>query len=101
LLGLIWDDDEGGILTLFEGTETFQERFATSTVKVIRSELSVLNKEARIFGRFYSSVNLEILTCDKSPEALKSLHQSPGQRLRRYLCRLPLGNGNLYTDTPL
>jgi hypothetical protein len=49
LLDLIWDDDEDGLLPLFEKTETFQERVTTSTVKIIHSELSVLNKEAKMF----------------------------------------------------
>jgi hypothetical protein len=61
LLDLIWGDGENGLLPLFERTESFQERVATSTVKVIRSELSTLNiKEVRMFGKFINlSANLE------------------------------------------
>jgi hypothetical protein len=58
LLDLIWDDEDG-LLPLFEKTETFQERVATSTVKIIRSELSMPSKEVKTFGKFDSSANLE------------------------------------------
>jgi hypothetical protein len=50
------DDDENDLLSVFERTEPFKGRVATSTVKVIRSELSVVNKES---GMFDLSVNLE------------------------------------------
>ena len=58
LLDLIWDDEDG-LLPLFEKTETFQERVTTSTVKIIRSDLSMLSKEVKTFGKFDSSANLE------------------------------------------
>ncbi|KAN0079238.1 hypothetical protein V8E54_004452 [Elaphomyces granulatus] len=41
ILDLIWQD-ESGLLPLFERTESFKERIATSTAKVIRSELIIL-----------------------------------------------------------
>lgn len=51
IVDLIWQD-ENGLLPLFEKTESFNERVATSTVKVIRSELDVLNTSVKAFGRF-------------------------------------------------
>ena len=71
LLDLIWDDGKDGLLPLFEKTETFQERVATSTVKIIRSELSVLNKEVKMFGKFDSSVNLEAFDLRQIPRSIE------------------------------
>ena len=51
IVDLIWQD-ENGLLPLFEKTESFNERVATSTVKVIRSEPDVLNTSVKAFGRF-------------------------------------------------
>ena len=48
---IIWQD-ENELLPLFEKTESFNERVATSTVKVIHSELDVLNTSVKAFGRF-------------------------------------------------
>jgi hypothetical protein len=43
ILDIIWED-ENELLPLFENTESFKERVVQSTVKIIRSELQVLNK---------------------------------------------------------
>jgi len=48
IVDLIWQD-ENGLLPLFEKTESFNERVATSTVKVIRSKLDVLNTSVKAF----------------------------------------------------
>jgi len=71
ILDLIWED-ENGLLSVFEKTESFQERVATSTVKVIRSELAVLNTEVKMFGRFDPTVNLEELNLQ---DVLRSIEE--------------------------
>ena len=60
IVDLIWQD-ENGLLPLFEKTESFNERVAISTVKVIRSELDVLNTNVKAFGRFDPTMNPEEL----------------------------------------
>jgi hypothetical protein len=60
---LIWQDGNR-LLPLFEKTESFNERVATSTVKVIRSELDVndvLKTGVKSFGRFDPTMNPEEL----------------------------------------
>jgi len=71
LLDLIWDDDEDGLLPLFEKTETFEERVATSTVKIIRSDLSALNKKVKMFGKFDSAANLEAFDLRQIPRSIE------------------------------
>jgi hypothetical protein len=60
ILDLIWQD-ENELLPLFENTESFKERVVKSTVKIIRSELQVLNKKVKAFGRFDPTANPEEL----------------------------------------
>jgi hypothetical protein len=52
---------------------------AISTVKAIRSELSVLNEEVRMFGKFDLSVNLEEL--NQPAQILRGIevYQSPSR----------------------
>jgi hypothetical protein len=49
--------DENGLRQLFEKTESFKGRVVTSTVKIIRSELEVLNTGVKAFGRFDPAAN--------------------------------------------
>jgi len=47
ILDIIWQD-ENALLPLLEKTESFKERVVTSTVKVVRSELDVLNTRVEV-----------------------------------------------------
>ena len=48
ILDITWQD-ENALLPLLEKTESFKERVVTSTVKVVRSELDVLNTKVKSF----------------------------------------------------
>ena len=56
ILDIIWQD-ENALLLLLEKTE----RVVTSTVKVVRSELDVLNTRVKVFGQFVPTMNPEKL----------------------------------------
>jgi hypothetical protein len=56
ILDIIWQD-ENALLLLLEKTE----RVVTSTVKVVRSELDVLNTKVKVFGQFDPTMNPEKL----------------------------------------
>ena len=73
ILGLIWQN-ENELLPLFEKSDSFRERVTTSAANVIRSELSVLNKEVKMFGKFDPAVDLGE---KKSFKVLKRMHQTP------------------------
>lgn len=60
ILDIIWED-ENELLPLFENTESFKERVVKSTVKIIRSELQVLNKKVKALGKFDPTANPEEL----------------------------------------
>ena len=81
ILDLIWEN-ENGFLPLFEQTESFKERVVESTTKIIRSELEVLNKKVKAFGRFDPNANPEGLDLqnvlkyikDDAPNTFQLLH---------------------------
>lgn len=87
IVDLIWQD-ENGLLPLFEKTESFNERVATSTVKVIRSELDVLNTSVKAFGRFGGD-NLPNVRDLRPIGAVQHLHPFGSQRIDRVHQRNP------------
>jgi hypothetical protein len=90
ILDLIWQD-ESGLLPLFEKTESFKERIAISTAKVIRSELDVLNTKVKVFGRFDPTMNPEELNLrdvlrgikEHAPNTFRLLNQAAESRKRQ------------------
>ncbi|KAN0066665.1 hypothetical protein V8E54_015208 [Elaphomyces granulatus] len=71
ILDITWQD-ENALLPLLEKTESFKERVVTSTVKVVRSELDVLNTKVKGFGQFVPTMNYIFKT---SFEGLKNTFQ--------------------------
>ncbi|KAN0078718.1 hypothetical protein V8E54_005231 [Elaphomyces granulatus] len=68
-------NDENALLPLLEKTESFKERVVTSTAKVVRSELDVLNTKVKVFGQFDPTMTLRNYIFKTSFEGLKNTFQ--------------------------
>lgn len=90
ILDLLWQE-ENGLLRLLEKTKSFKERVIKSTVKVIHSELDVLNTKVKVFGRFDPAMNPEEFDLqdvfrgitEHAPNIFQLLHHAAKNRRRQ------------------
>ena len=82
ILDIIWQD-ENALLPLLEKTESFKERVVTSTVKVVRSELDVLNTKVKVFSQFDPTMNPEKLHLQNVLRGIEEHLPVPKSRSRK------------------